>query len=50
MVLLIVGINNISIKFRNVAGDCDFSHNSLVSICGSPEEVGGYFDCSYNEF
>jgi hypothetical protein len=36
------------VKFGKVSEDFWCSYNSLTSLAGAPQEVGGYFDCSGN--
>jgi hypothetical protein len=37
------------LKFNKISGDFDCSRLGLVTLNGSPIEVGGTFDCSYNQ-
>lgn len=40
---------HLPIQFGKVTGNFDISNNNLVSLEGSPFEVGGNFNCSNNE-
>jgi hypothetical protein len=42
-------LNKLPLKFRNVSGYFDCSHNNLTSLEGSPKSVSGGFNCSYNK-
>ena len=37
------------LKFGKVSGNFRISHNNLISLVGSPKEVGGYFSCYDNQ-
>ena len=42
-------LKELPFKFNKVSGDFDCSKLSLESLKGSPIEVGGTFNCSYNQ-
>lgn len=42
-------LKELPLKFNKVSGDFDCSKLSLESLKGSPIEVGGTYDCSYNQ-
>lgn len=49
-----VNLNNkkltyLPIQFGLITGNFNCAENSLISLKGSPREVGGYFDCSRNQ-
>jgi len=39
---------DIPVKFRKVEGNFECQNNQLTSLDFAPEEVGGIFNCSYN--
>ena len=43
------GLTKLPIKFRNVTGDFECSHNNLKSLEGSPKTIGGDFYCDSNK-
>ena len=43
-----IGLKNLPLKFNNVNGWFDCSHNNLKSLEGSPVEVNDYFTCYNN--
>jgi len=42
------GFTELPLKFNKVKGDFFCNDNSLLTLKGSPKEVSGRFDCSYN--
>ena len=44
-----ISIRKLPIQFGYVAGDFDASFSRLVSLAGSPREVGGNFICTWND-
>ncbi len=42
-------LDELPLKFRNVAGFFYCDHNKLVNLEGAPKSVGGSFDCSSNK-
>jgi len=42
------GLTKLPIKFRNVSGSFNCSHNILTSLDGCPKMIGGNFYCSFN--
>jgi hypothetical protein len=42
------GLTKLPLKFRNVTGDFNCSHNQLTTLEGSPKSVN-YFNCSHNQ-
>lgn len=42
-------LKELPLRFNQVSGDFDCSNLSLLSLKGSPMEVGGTFNCSYNQ-
>lgn len=42
-------VSELPLSFRKVTGDFDCSKMNLRSLRGSPEEIGGTFNCSFNQ-
>ena len=42
------GLTKLPLKFGKVTGNFYCNNNQLITLEGSPREVGGYFNCSYN--
>jgi len=42
-------LKELPLRFNKVSGDFDCSKLNLISLKGSPMEVGGTFNCSYNQ-
>ena len=42
-------IGVLPVKFRDVSGNFNCSHNYLTSLDGCPSRVGGHFNCDGNE-
>lgn len=42
-------LSKLPLQFNIVSGDFDCSTNALISLEGSPKEVGGFFDCQNNK-
>ena len=42
-------ISELPISFNKVSGDFSCESSRLTDLKGSPEKIGGYFHCGYNE-
>jgi hypothetical protein len=46
--LYLMGLISLPVKFGKVSGAFKCYGNNLTSLRGAPREVGGYFDCRFN--